>query len=248
MNNLNNFQEAKESIEIYDKIHWVGFYESATVLRCNPCLIINNGDAILINPGPVTYFPVIARKIFSLIKPEQISHIILSHSGPDICGSLPLLEGLIGRSDLKIVCSRHESIFIANYGITSDFYFTDENDNVLQLPTDRTLKFIDANFIPSPGAIFIYDEISKILFSGMLFNSFEKHGEWRFYADETYPEHLAKFMKICLSSREIVSRAIDKLENLEIEMIVPHHGLVIKSHSEVKKYLEMAKNLNYGSK
>ena len=65
-----------EAIEIADKIHWVGFYDRVANFHCNPYLIIDGDEAVLIDPGSVPHFPIVARKVISLIDPKKIEAAI----------------------------------------------------------------------------------------------------------------------------------------------------------------------------
>lgn len=244
--NKQNFGELNEPIEIHDRIYWVGFYDEKTKMQCNPYLIIDGEEAILIDPGSIPHFPVVARKIFSLVKPEQISHIVLQHEDPDICGAMPLYIEMIGRPDVKVVCARPAYYFITHYDIKSPYYLSDENNNLLTLKSGRTLRFVDAPYLHTPGVIMTYDEKSKILFSSDVFGSLEEPAEWRLFADESYPPRLTEMMESYMPSKEAVLYTLKKLEGMNIETIAPQHGSIIKSEPEVKKYIEICKNLNYG--
>lgn len=242
-----NLRELNEPIEIHDGIYWVGFYDEKTRLQCNPYLIIDAGEAILIDPGSVPHFPVVARKIFSLVRPEQVSHIVLQHADPDICGAMPLYVDLIGRPELKVVCARPVAYyFINHYDIKSPYYLSDDNNNSLTLKSGRVLKFVDAPYLHTLGVIMTYDEKSKILFSSDVFGSVEESSKWQLFADESYPSRLSEFMEWCMPSNEAVLYTLKKLERMNIEMIAPQHGSIIKTEPEVKKYIEICKNLKYG--
>jgi len=246
VNDSSNLRELNEPIEIHDGIYWVGFHDEKTKLQCNPYLIIDGEEAVLIDPGSVLHFPVVARKIFSLVKPEQISHIILQHEDPDICGAIPLYIDMIGRPDLKVICARPAYYFIIHYDIKSPYYLSDANSNLLTLKSGRILRFVDAPYLHTPGVIMTYDEKSKILFSSDVFGSLEEPAEWRLFADENYPSRLSELMESYMPSKEAVLYTLKKLDRMSIEMIASQHGSIIKSEPEVKKYIEICKNLNYG--
>ena len=83
------------AIAITRDIYWVGFNEEGSNLRCNPYLLIDGEDIILFDPGSLTHFPVVMRKVIDLVNPEHITAAVASHQDPDICSNLPVLEDVV---------------------------------------------------------------------------------------------------------------------------------------------------------
>ena len=62
-------------IEIADGIYWIGFYDPQSGLHCNPYLVIDNDEAVMM-------------KILQTgIAAHQIQALIYQHYDPDLCGS-----------------------------------------------------------------------------------------------------------------------------------------------------------------
>ena len=117
----------------------------------------------------------------------------------------------------------------------------------MTLKSGRVLRFIHAPYLHAPGAIITYDEKSKILFSGDIFGAYDKPEEWNLYASPEYSSRLNVFMEFHMPSKEIVTHTLKKLDEMDIEMIAPQHGSIIRPKSEIKKHIEILKTLNYGS-
>ena len=46
-----NAQNYESSVEIAEGIYWVGFYDAQSGLHCNPYLIIDHDEAVVIDGG-----------------------------------------------------------------------------------------------------------------------------------------------------------------------------------------------------
>jgi len=47
--------------------------------------------------------------------PSQIRALVYQHYDPDLCGSVPRFEDIIGREDLKIISAAANNMFIRHY-------------------------------------------------------------------------------------------------------------------------------------
>ncbi|MBU0574351.1 MAG: MBL fold metallo-hydrolase [Candidatus Margulisiibacteriota bacterium] len=232
-----------EAVQIADGVYWVGFYDSHANFHCNPYLIVDHDEAILIEPGSVPHFPIVARKVISVIDPKKISYILLSHQDPDLAGSLPVFEDLINNPELKIVTSERASFLISFYGIRSPYYLVDKNDLKLKLKSGRELTFILTPYLHSPAAFVTYDTKSRILFSGDLFGAFSD--SWELYAKDSYNNDMKKFHVPYMPSNDVLASAMKNIEKLDIEMIAPQHGSIIKKDL-VKSSIGFLKDLKCG--
>lgn len=218
-----------EAIELAPGIFWVGFYDPETTFACNPYLIVDGDEAILIDCGSFSHFPIVARKVISIIDPSKISHLVFQHMDPDLCASLPLFSQLIDNPELKFACHWRASLLIKYYSREKmNFYYPEKNDFAIKFRTGKTLGVLTAHYLHTPGTINVYDREQKTLFSSDLFGAFTPVGEWNLYADERYPEQMREFHENYMPSNDIVSRYVDKLDKMDIEMICSQHGSVIK--------------------
>jgi flavorubredoxin len=233
-----------EAIEIAPGIYWVGFYDKTANFHCNPYLIVDGDEGYLIDPGSVPHFPIVARKVISIIDPKKISTLSVSHQDPDLAGSLPVFEDLINRDDLKIVTFKRVSFLLNHYGIRSKYYFFEENDNRIRLKSGRELIFVPTPYLHTPGAFGTYDTKSKILFSGDLFGAFSD--DWDLYAGPNYNHQMELFHKPYMPSREIMRLVLENIEKLDLSMIASQHGSIIKKE-QIKPSIDFLKNLEVGT-
>jgi len=227
-----------KAVKIIDNIYWVGSSEQQN----NTYLIINDNESILIDPGSMINFENIKNKIISIMDIKNIKYVIASHHDPDVCASIPSFEKLINRNDLEIITHSKNVFFIRQYGIKSNFYFIDKNN--FQFKTkDLDFKFIITPYLHAPGAFGSYLINQKIFFSGDLFGAFKK--KFKLYADENYFYDMEKFHKKYMPGKNILNYSLNRISNLEINMIAPQHGSIIKKEY-VQPVIEKLKKLECG--
>lgn len=100
-----NSIDYERPVEIADGVYWVGFFDKQTGLHCNPYLIVDGNEAIVIDGGSRPDFATVMMKILQTgISPNQIQGLVYQHYDPDLCGSLPNFEDMIKSEDLQIIC------------------------------------------------------------------------------------------------------------------------------------------------
>lgn len=233
----------RDAIEISKNIYWVGMYLQDDPFQCHPYLIKNGDESILVDPGSMLEFEETVRKVKSLVDIKSIKYIILHHQDPDLAAAVPEIEKLIDRDDLLIVTHSRTSLLIKHYLISSDYYEIDKKDYKLVTSSGFTLKFLTTPYCHSPGAFVSYEPETKTLFSGDIFGGVER--SWEFYADETYFLKAKQFHQEYMPSKDIFNFALQKIEKLDIELIAPQHGSIIKKEY-IQKLIEDMKNLDCG--
>ena len=62
----------EDAIKVADDIYWVGFSDEKAHLHCNPYLLIDGDgkdtEAVLLDPGSLTDFPKVMRKVLELVR------------------------------------------------------------------------------------------------------------------------------------------------------------------------------------
>ncbi|MCK9491896.1 MAG: ATP-binding protein [Sulfurimonas sp.] len=233
----------KDAIEISKNIYWVGMYLQDDPFQCHPYFIKNGNESILVDPGSMLEFEETVRKVKSIADISSIKYIILHHQDPDLAAAVPEIEKLINRDDLLIVTHSRTALLIKHYLVSSDYYEIDKNDNKLITSSGFTLEFYTTPYCHAPGAFVSYEPQTKTLFSGDIFGGIEK--SWEFYADETYFTKAKQFHQEYMPSKDIFNFALQKIEKLDLELIAPQHGSIIKK-KYIKNLIEDMKKLDCG--
>ena len=234
-------------IEIAYGIFWLGYTNNNVGLHCNPYLIREGDEAVLIDGGSRDDFSYVMLKILRTgLKPSQIKRLIYQHYDPDLCGSLPQLEAIIQTDDLRIISHMENNVFIHYYSKKTPKLDYRVLNNEFVFQTGRRLTFHGTPFCHSPGSFMTYDEKTKTLFSSDLFGSYD--ASWQLYlepmddCDECHAQRVCpktgkkcplygidQFHKRIMTSTAALSYALDVIEQLDFERIAPQHGSIIKN-------------------
>jgi len=215
-------------------------------LSVNQYLIVQNGVGVLIDPGSEAIFDELYEAVSKHVDIENIKFIFFSHQDPDVSGSIA--QWSIS-CNAKFIMSGLWVRFMSHYGFT-------EMSRIMALPDHGAklnfghdaLKFVPAHFLHSPGNFSLYDTKSKIVFSGdigaAVVNSPE--GYKRVSNFEEHKVHLLGFHKRYMGSNKLCRAWVSKIEELDVSMIAPQHGLVFEGE-DCKLFLEWLKELECGS-
>jgi len=215
-----------EPIEVAKGVYWAGFYDERAAFHCNPYLLIDGEEVVIFDPGSVLDYPKVASKIFSVVDPKEVSHIVLHHQDPDLCACVPMIENLSQNKQLKIVTHSRTSLLIRYYGVMSEFYHVDQHQYSLTLKSGRILRFMVTPFCHFPASIVTYDEKEKLLFSSDIFSAIST--DWHIFAKEGYEKQMAAFHVGYMPSFRHISAVMERFANLDLRMILPQHGSIIK--------------------
>jgi len=232
-----------KAVEISNKIYWIGSYIENDPFQCHAYLIKNNDESILIDPGSMLEFDSLIAKTRSIIDLKDIKYIVLHHQDPDLAASVPAIEKLIGRDDLQIVTHSRITVLLKHYLIKSKYYEIDHNDHKLVTDNGLSLDFISTPYCHSPGAFVSYEPASKVLFSSDIFGGLEE--SWQFYATENYFQQAKAFHASYMPGKDIFNYTLRKIEQLDINLILPQHGSIIK-RKYIAKLIDDLKNMDCG--
>lgn len=258
---MDNKVDYNDSIEIAEGIYWVGFYDEKAGLHCNPYVIKDNNEAVLIDGGSRNDFSTVMLKVMrSGIDPQNISRLIYQHYDPDLCGNIPHMEALINKNDLKIISHRENNIFINYYSTKSKKQCIEDLGFVFEFSSGRRLRFIRTPYSHSPGSFVTIDEKTKVLFSSDLFGSYDTN--WELFTNirescgECEPERVCPgdgkpceivgirdFHKRVMTSTRALRYALSLIADLDIDIIAPQHGSVFNTPESKKVVIDRLKSL-----
>ncbi len=239
-------------IEIADGIYWLGYSGANVGLHCNPYLIREGDEAVLIDGGSRDDFSHVMLKILRTgLRPGQIKRLIYHHYDPDLCGSIPQLQAIINSEDLRIISHMENNIFIQYYStkIKKLDYRTLNSEFVFS--SGRRLTFHATPFCHSPGSFITFDKQTKTLFSSDLFGSYDAN--WHLYikldphCDQCLSQRICpytgekcpiygidQFHKRIMTSKIALDHALDVIESLDYQRIAPQHGSILRTREEAQ--------------
>jgi len=158
----------------------------------------------------------------------KIDYIISNHAEQDHSGSIGKILELY--PDAKVVTSpKCKDMLKDLLLISEDKFHTVIDGEVLSLG-DKTLKFIYTPWVHWPETMVTYLEEEKILFSCDFFGSHLASSDL-FVMDETYVYRAAKryYAEIMMPFRKIIQVNMEKIKDLDIEIVAPSHGPIYKN-------------------
>ncbi|MCE5249870.1 MBL fold metallo-hydrolase [bacterium] len=237
-------------VKIAEDVYWVGYYDKESGLHCNPYLIVDGDEAVVIDGGSRPDFPTVMMKILQAgIVPSSISALIYQHYDPDLCGSISNFEDIIGRDDLKIISDKENNIFIRHYSVSSPLLTLDDVGNSYTFASGRKLSFVKTPYAHSAGSFVTFDEKTGILFSSDLFGSYAEQWDLNLIlGDECQSCHdyncsksksycplpdILKFHEIIMTSVKALRYALRQMGKIPYAIIAPQHGSIITKKEDI---------------
>lgn len=235
----------ERAVEIAPGIFWIGFYDKDSGLHCNPYLIVDHDEAVVIDGGSRPDFPTVVMKILQTgIPVSSIRTLIYQHYDPDLCGSIPDFEFIIENDDLEILSHEENNMFIRHYSVSSKMRSILGKNNTYTFSSGRTLEFIHTPYSHSGGSFVTFDSLSGILFTSDLFGSYGQ--KWELYLELedhcrecTMTSNCPKGHEICplkdimrfhqkiMTSEKALHYALDAMAEVPFHTIAPQHGSII---------------------
>ena len=234
-------------VKIAEDIYWVGFYDMESKLHCNPYLVVDGDEAVVIDSGSRPDFHTVMMKILRTgISPNNISALIYQHYDHDLCGNISNFEDIIDNDSLRIISDRRNNIFIRHYSVTSELVDLEDVGFTFEFSSGRKLEFTLTPYAHSAGSFVTFDSKTGVLFTSDLFGSYAV--EWDLFltlSDECercrdyencphgrtfcpFPDIL-RFHRMIMTSEKALRLALRRIESIDCDVVAPQHGSVIVS-------------------
>ncbi len=210
--------------DLGDGIYFIGAdLEDAS--SCNPYLIVEDDDAVLIDPGGLKYAPAMIARAETVTDLKQVRYIIAHHQAPEVCSAINLLRPLVA-DDCVLVCHSRMSGLMDHFGAGFPFYEVDKWGWKLNVGR-RRLTFAHTPYLHSPGAIVTYDRRTSTVFTSDLFSAIDP--DWQLHAQREGFSGIDAFHTGYTPSMELLQHRAAQLRSLgPIERIAPQQGSVIE--------------------
>ncbi len=241
-----------QSVKIRDDVYWVGVQDPDLeifdiVMRTeygtsyNSYLIRGSNKTVLIEAVKANFFDEFMDDLQKICPLSEIDYLIVNHTEPDHSGSVEML--LQKAPNLVIMGSPTALTFLKE--ISNAHFNSKELADGEELDLGgKTLQFISAPFLHWPDTMFTYLKEDKLLFSCDAFGS--HYSDERIFNDlidyDFTDAYKYYFDEIIKPFKPYVIEALEKIKDLEIEMICPGHGPVLRNNWEyfVNLYREWA--------
>ncbi|MCP4051265.1 MAG: FprA family A-type flavoprotein [bacterium] len=232
-----------KAVKVAENIYWVGAidwnirnfhgYLTQRGSTYNAYLIVDE-KITLIDTVKSCFFDEMIGRISSIIDPSKIDMIISNHVEMDHSGGLPRIMEIARNAQLVTSSPNGKKGLIAHY--KKDWSAKTVNSGDSLSTGSRTLEFIATPMIHWPDNIVTFCPEEKLLFSNDAFGQHIASSE-RFDnempLDLTIEEAKKYYANIVLPFGKQVSGALSIIDNLNINIIAPSHGLIWKKHIPV---------------
>jgi flavorubredoxin len=234
----------RNTVKISEGVYWVGakdwnrrLFDALIPLpkgtTYNSYLIIGENKKALIdtvNPG---FEKELEEKISQVVNPVDIDYVIMNHAEPDHAGSIPYIMAI--NSKAKLVTSSKGAKMAQTFYKVPEARIVGVHDQETIDLGGKTLRFIEAPMLHWPETMFTYISENKILFPCDFLGSHVAAG---FYDDDL--EDLLVYAQrywgeIMMPFRVMAQKALEKIKDLEIEMIAPSHGPIHRNPERILK-------------
>jgi flavorubredoxin len=225
-------------VEIKKNIYWTGVLDPDLRLfdilfptekgtSYNSYLVEGEKTAV-IDTVKGRFYEQFLSNITSLVEPEDIDYIVCNHMEPDHSGSLARF--LKEAKNARVVVSRTGEHYVNNI-VNADVTPLKMGDGDTLDLGGTTLRFIFAPFLHWPDTMFTYVVEDRLLFPCDVFGS--HFCDERLYDDlvDDFSEEFEFYYRGIMGPfKDRVLEAVEKIKDLEIEVIAPSHGPVLRSN------------------
>ena len=230
--------------EISEGVFWVGvrdwnrrLFDALIPLpkgtTYNAYLIVGESKKALIdtvNPG---FEKELEEKIRQIVDPSDVDYLIMNHAEPDHAGAIPHLMSINSKAML-VTTSRGAKMAQVFYKVPEKRIKIASDHETIDLG-GKSLRFIEAPMLHWPETMFTYLSENRILFPCDFFGSHIAKGLYDDEVEDLIVHAQRYFGEIMMPFKTMAERALDKIRDLDINMIAPSHGPI---HRNTKRILE----------
>lgn len=173
----------------------------------------------------------------SLIDPADIQYIVINHTEPDHSGGLAALAGRAPNA--TIVCTEPAVDELKEmYKLHTRNFLVVQDGDTLDIG-GKTLKFKETPYLHTEETMITYCMEDKILFPCDIFSTHVASKE--FFADKAgvdiTEDFIGYYNAIIHPHRRYVRTLIKALEELDVQMIAPSHGYILRDN--IQSYIDL---------
>ncbi|MCF6158347.1 MAG: FprA family A-type flavoprotein [wastewater metagenome] len=226
-----------QTLEIKKDIHWVGVlnatlrvfdvvYKTRFGTTYNSYLI-KADKPTLVDTVHAKFTEEYLAKLKSLIDPKDIQYIVVHHTEMDHSGALGAL--LNEAINAQVLSTRTAAFFLKNI-LHKDYNGKTVEDGEIISLGNKQLRFIHAPYWHWPDTMFTYLEEDRVLFPC---DGFATHFcDERLYNDrvDDFSEDFQDYFEHVMGPyRKKMLEAIEKIKDLDIQLIAPSHGPILRT-------------------
>lgn len=249
----------KKNIMLNEKILWIGKVDDRDVpfhrltltkgTTYNSYLLMTEMPTV-IDTVDISFGREFVENLKSIIEPEKIMYIVINHTEPDHSGALGSLASIA--KNAIIVCSKLAVDELKEmYKLYNREFLVVGDGDSLDIG-GKTLKFIETPYLHTAETMITYCEEDKILFPCDIFSTHVANYEYfnDMAKEDIKNDYIGYYKLIMHPHRSYVQNMIEKISKLDIKMIAPSHGFILRE--DIQNYIDiydtMSKNTGASKK
>ncbi|MBZ9607207.1 FprA family A-type flavoprotein [Clostridium estertheticum] len=249
----------KKNIMLSEKIFWVGKVDGREVpfhrltltkgTTYNSYLLMTEKPTV-IDTVDISFGREFVENLKNIIELDKIKFIVINHTEPDHSGALGSLAARA--KNAVIVCTRLAVDELKEmYNLHNREFLVVGDGDTLDIG-GKTLKFIETPYLHTQETMITYCIDDKILFPCDIFSTHVANYEYfnDMAKDDINDDYIGYYKLIMHPHRRYVQNMIEKIRDLDIKIIAPSHGFIIRNNvqSFIDIYDNMSKNTEVGKK
>jgi len=215
------------------------------IIDTNEYLVINDDNAILLDPGGQEVFPAVFSAISQQYDPGNIRALFASHQDPDIISSLDLWLEVNPKA--KCYLSWLWSSFVPHFGGTDQTFINLPDEGLDFDFYGLNLFAMPAHYLHSSGNFHLYDKEAKILFTGDIGAAMLPDDQNNLYV-ENFSDHIKYaegFHRRWMGSNKAKLDWCTRAAEMKIDMLCPQHGAIYRG-ADVERFINWFSDLKVG--
>ncbi|MBW9149813.1 FprA family A-type flavoprotein [Clostridium sp. CM028] len=249
----------KKNIMLSEKIFWVGKVDDREVpfhrltltkgTTYNSYLLMTEKPTV-IDTVDISFGREFVENLKNIIELDKIKFIVINHTEPDHSGAIGSLAARA--KNAVIVCTKLAVAELKEmYNLHNREFLVVGDGDTLDIG-GKTLKFIETPYLHTQETMITYCIDDKILFPCDIFSTHVANYEYfnDMAKDDINDDYIGYYKLIMHPHRRYVQNMIEKIRDLDIKIIAPSHGFIIRNNvqSFIDIYDNMSKNTEVGKK
>lgn len=233
-------------VQIAEKSYWVGKVDDRPVPFHRLTLergttynsyLLDTEKPTLIDTVDIAYGVEFVKNLETIIDLNKLQYVVINHVEPDHAGGLPALMNKAKNATI-VTTAKARDFLNGMFKLQNRDYLIINDGDTLDIG-GKTLKFFETPYLHTEETMITYSIEDKILYPCDLFST--HIATYELFNDLT-KEDITEDFKVYYSlimgpHRPFVRRMLDKIKDLDIKMIAPSHGFILREN--VKKYIDL---------
>lgn len=251
-----------ETLKLKENFYWTGILDKELKVfdivmetefgtTYNSYVLIGSEKTVLFETAKLKFFDIYLEKLQKIVQISDIDYVVVNHTEPDHAGSLEKLIEM--NPNIKVVGTACALNFLKDI-LNRDFYKIPVKENDTLSIGDKTLRFMVLPNLHWPDTMYTLIEEDKTLVTCDSFGShysFEDILLSKVSDEEGYMRATKYYFDNIIGPyKPYMVKALERIKNVDIQMICTGHGPVIDTRVEEIKsiYAKWCENKNPNTK